>query len=297
MNLTRAAALLSSLALVAVPTLLHTESKDGQSSTRTDSSSETSSNEPGVIGERDEQSVRSLARLLDASELAFFGEVVRIEHANSLGDSMHPNGLPHTFVTFRVDSTLRGASTPFVTLRFLGGPDHSKGLVLRASHVPVFEVGSTDILFVRGNGQSMSPLVDPILGRLSVRDGRVLTASGRPIRLDAQSLIELVRPASEVRSRGAAERLEAPGLERSQASVEESIALEAFLERAAALLPTSATSTAFQNADPFAAFAGLDLTVHAAPADPAPSDAAPLDEEEQLLRRMQDEHRGQVRRK
>lgn len=132
---------------------------------------------------------QDLQRLKQEAELVFQGQVVDIQYVQSTprGDQV---GLPHTFVTYRVDSVLKGTSAgETVTLRFLGGLDPS-GKYLRASISPQFDLGDTDILFVKGNGSSICPLVGDSAGRLRVVDGRVYTDLGREIRLGAHSTLE-----------------------------------------------------------------------------------------------------------
>ena len=88
--------------------------------------------------------------------------------------------LPYTFVTYEVEEIYKGnAEGRSVTLRFYGGladepwtgVDESGNTVvapmeMRASTIPLFDVGDRDLLFVEGNTSHECPLVDGPEGRL-----------------------------------------------------------------------------------------------------------------------------------
>ena len=97
--------------------------------------------------------------------------------------------LPHTFVTFEILRTFKGSievgpEKDRLTLRFEGGPD-GRGRELVVSGVPSFRPGDRDILFIRGNGESLCPLVGWEQGRLRVVDGELFDDLGQELWLTA----------------------------------------------------------------------------------------------------------------
>src|SRR5512147_3187982 len=64
-------------------------------------------------------------QLAEKATLIFEGTAIRVEYRNSDIESREDVALPHTFVTFRIDRLLKGASQDGgeITLRFQGGPD------------------------------------------------------------------------------------------------------------------------------------------------------------------------------
>ena len=127
----------------------------------------------------------SLRELVAESQLAFRGEVIGIQYANSMPAADAPEGIPHTFVTYRVDQLFHGAvDSPVITLRFMGGWDPATETFLDVSLAPQFDLGDQDILFVRGNGELGAPLVGNHDGRLRVSGGQVYSDSGREVRID-----------------------------------------------------------------------------------------------------------------
>ncbi|MBW1881751.1 MAG: hypothetical protein JRJ84_25615, partial [Deltaproteobacteria bacterium] len=122
------------------------------------------------------------ARMADA-DLVFLGEVVRIDYRESLADGADGMALPHTFATYRIiDPITGGTAGEEITLRFLGGPNE-QGNTLVVSDLPRIDVGDTDMVFVRGNGESICPLVDCSKGRFRVVDGIVYTEDGHELHL------------------------------------------------------------------------------------------------------------------
>ena len=116
-----------------------------------------------------------LERQTSQSDLVFKGTITGIEYRNS------SEGVPHTFVTYRVDNVLKGAyGAKTLTLRFVGGVQR-KGVMVRtlvASNAPVFQLGHQDLLMMQGNGQRSCPLVQCALGRYRFEQGRVQTEVG-----------------------------------------------------------------------------------------------------------------------
>jgi hypothetical protein len=119
-----------------------------------------------------------LADRLDRAHVAFVGEAVSIAHRDVVLPEL--GAVPHTFVTYRVDDPVKGATTgEQVTLRFLGGPAEDGVRTLSVSEIPEFEVGERDLLFVReDNGRHACPLIDCRSGRLKVEGDQILAPTG-----------------------------------------------------------------------------------------------------------------------
>ncbi len=134
---------------------------------------------------------RTIGDFVAASDLDFHGTVVRIDYATSMRVKGEPNGIPHTFVTYRVDEALHGsAEGEEITLRFLGGLDVD-GTYLAVSVTPQFDIGDEDVLIVRGNGESGCPLVADHRGRLRIIEGQAYTDTGRSVMLGANGAIDM----------------------------------------------------------------------------------------------------------
>ncbi|NEQ10875.1 MAG: hypothetical protein F6K37_34660 [Moorea sp. SIO4E2] len=138
-----------------------------------------------------------LTTSVQEADFIFRGTVEKIQYRLS----SNQRGLPHTFVTYKVEETLKGRVKPgsLVTLRFIGGHDN-KGNFLTVSGVSFFDVGDTDILLVKGNGKSGCPLVGCAEGRIRVINNQAFSDEGQPILLTSQE--QLVygkhRPLKEV---------------------------------------------------------------------------------------------------
>lgn len=133
---------------------------------------------------------QSVGDLLARADLAFHGEVVRVEYVNSLPSEEAPGGIPHTFVTYRVERVLFGQDVAEeVTLRFFGGYDADSQTFLAASVSPRFDVGDEDVLFVAGNGTLACPLVGNAHGRFRIIAGQVYTESGNTVSLEADGTV------------------------------------------------------------------------------------------------------------
>ena len=90
-----------------------------------------------------------------------------------------------TYVTFKVEETLKGTPGGSYTIRMLGGT--VDGTTMEVSDSPKFKMGDRDILFVQQNGRQFIPLVGIMHGRYRVQHdqatGRdvVLTNRGRAL--------------------------------------------------------------------------------------------------------------------
>ncbi len=126
----------------------------------------------------------SLKKLASNAELVFRGVVEQIDYATSEPRFPGDLGVPHTFVTFDVDEVLKGrVEGAAITLRLEGGVREADGIILSHSEAPRFDLGDEDILFVHGNGESVTPLVGSSRGRIRVIDGRAYTEEGREIQV------------------------------------------------------------------------------------------------------------------
>jgi hypothetical protein len=125
-----------------------------------------------------------LGSMSKSAEFVFEGTVVDIQYRNSDVVSAEDISVPHTFVTFRVSKAFKGkASGETITLRFLGGMNKD-GMMMRTSLSPLFNVGDTDILFVRSNGKSPSPLVNWDKGRFRVINEKIYSSRGSQVLRD-----------------------------------------------------------------------------------------------------------------
>ena len=124
----------------------------------------------------------SFPQLVRQADLIFEGVVTAVEYRMSDRTTAADVALPHTFVTFEVAQTLKGgtAGNRSITLRFQGGPD-GQGNAMMVSGVPLFDVGHREILFVRGNGVHICPLVGWEQGRFRVIDGLMYTNEGQEV--------------------------------------------------------------------------------------------------------------------
>jgi hypothetical protein len=120
--------------------------------------------------------------LFQQAQLVVLGVVAAVEYRNSDTDSSHPMSLPHAFVTIDIEHTYKGnaPSGNVITLRFQGGPD-GKGNALLIPGVPLFDVGDRDVLFIRGNGRQIAPLVGWQQGRFRIVNDLVYGDAGEAV--------------------------------------------------------------------------------------------------------------------
>lgn len=119
--------------------------------------------------------------LIQKAELIFEGTVVDIQYRSS--DAIKGgNGVPHTFVTFRIHKVFKGNPPPGgqITLRFTGGP-RGKSHILMIPGVPLFNRGERGILFARGNTVAICPLVGWSQGRFRIVDGMMYSDGGHEL--------------------------------------------------------------------------------------------------------------------
>jgi hypothetical protein len=119
----------------------------------------------------------SLQELTQTSDLVFKGKVVDVGYKSSTPQNSS-EGIPHTFVTYQISEVLTGQySNPTITLRFVGGPTGDGGFLM-VSHVPLFDVGDEDVLFVKDNTKSACPLVGCSDGRMRVINEKMYDEEG-----------------------------------------------------------------------------------------------------------------------
>ena len=103
-------------------------------------------------------------QLVNEAEVIFQGAVTDVS-SQWVGE-----GAEHrivTYVTFKVDETLKGSISDTYTIRMLGGT--VGGETMEVSDTPKFKVGDRDILFVEHNGSQFVPLVGIMHGRFHVQ--------------------------------------------------------------------------------------------------------------------------------
>jgi hypothetical protein len=120
-------------------------------------------------------------QLVSRAQIIFEGEVTNLQ-SQWIGE-----GAQHrivTFVTFKVDDTVKGDPGASYSIRMLGGT--VDGRTMEVTDAPKFTVGDHDLLFVENNGSQFIPLVGIQHGRFRVQKdqtGRdtLLTGEGRPL--------------------------------------------------------------------------------------------------------------------
>lgn len=136
----------------------------------------------------------SVDSLSTDADLVFQGTVTNITYAASV------EGIPHTFVTYKVEEVIKGSyRAPTLTLRFIGGVK-IEGNVMRklsVSHAPQFEQGQQDLLMVRGNTQTQCPLVRCAQGRFRFQQGMVTSEEGTVLAREPQGRVLALPPTQE----------------------------------------------------------------------------------------------------
>jgi len=119
--------------------------------------------------------------LVRRAEVIFEGEVTGLQ-SQWIGE-----GAEHrivTFITFKVDETLKGDAGATYTMRMLGGT--VDGETMAVTDAPKFKVGDHDLLFVEHNGSQFVPLVGIQHGRFRIQKDQagndtVVTGEGQPL--------------------------------------------------------------------------------------------------------------------
>jgi hypothetical protein len=131
----------------------------------------------------------TLPMAVEQSELIFLGTVTDVAFRLSADAGDGFAVLPHTFVTYRIEDTLRGAAPGNeITLRFLGGYSPETGRVMLAPGARFFREGDRDVILVAGNGRYACPMVGCSGGRFRIVDGRAYSNSGLAVRIAGEDL-------------------------------------------------------------------------------------------------------------
>ncbi len=116
------------------------------------------------------------------SDLVFRGTTTKVEYLQSNPGQISGNKIPLTLVTFKIDEVIKGTyKEPTITVRFVGGWNKEKTTFMVGSNQPIFVVGDQDILLLKDNGKSLSPIVKK--GRLPIDKGLVYTWDSRKVEI------------------------------------------------------------------------------------------------------------------
>ncbi|MBX3616563.1 hypothetical protein [Nitrosomonas sp.] len=129
--------------------------------------------------------------LVHKADLIFEGKVVEVDYRTSDILQADDVAMPHTYVTYEITRNFKGSSSQdkLITLRFRGGPDDA-GNTLIIPGVPLFQVGDQDIVFVRGNGVEISPVVGGNFGRFRIGKDAVHSDAWQEIWLRSNGQID-----------------------------------------------------------------------------------------------------------
>lgn len=119
--------------------------------------------------------------LVSQAEVIFQGTVTNVR-SEWTGEGAQRHIM--SYVTFKVEDSIKGNPGTNITLRMLGGTVGVE--TMQVSDAPKFKVGDRDILFVENNGTQFIPLVGIMHGRFHVQKdetGRdvVFTNEGSPL--------------------------------------------------------------------------------------------------------------------
>lgn len=119
--------------------------------------------------------------LVSRAQVIFEGEVTGLQ-SQWIGEGSEHRIV--TFVTFKVDDTLKGNPGATYSMRMLGGT--VDGQTMEVTDGPKFKVGDRNVLFVENNGSQFIPLVGIQHGRFRVQKdqaGRdtLVTGAGQPL--------------------------------------------------------------------------------------------------------------------
>lgn len=103
----------------------------------------------------------------DFADLVERAEQIVVGRVSAIGAGKDPHGGPLTLVTFEDLTVLKGTVGSTLTLELSGGMLDS-GRVMSIAEMPEFRVGERAVLFVRGNGTDLCPLVGVWQGRFRV---------------------------------------------------------------------------------------------------------------------------------
>ncbi len=103
-------------------------------------------------------------QLVGQAQLIFQGNVTDVK-SQWIGEGAQRHIV--TYVTFRIEDSLKGDAGSSYTIRMLGGTVGDQ--TMEVSDSPKFKVGDRDILFVENNGSQFIPLVGIMHGRFHVQ--------------------------------------------------------------------------------------------------------------------------------
>jgi hypothetical protein len=120
-------------------------------------------------------------QLVNDAELIFQGTVTDVK-SQWIGEGAERRIV--SYVTFKVEDSIKGNAGSNYTMRMLGGT--VDGQTLEVTDAPKFKNGDRDILFVQNNGSQFVPLVGIMHGRFHVthdENGRdvLVTGKGSPL--------------------------------------------------------------------------------------------------------------------
>jgi hypothetical protein len=122
-------------------------------------------------------------QLVGQAEIIFQGTVAEVHSVwSGEGAQRHID----SYVTFKVEESMKGTPGTSYTMRLLGGTVGDETMEVTDS--PKFNIGDRDILFVEHNGEQFVPLVGIMHGRFRVqrdeKTGRdfVTNGEGEPVR-------------------------------------------------------------------------------------------------------------------
>lgn len=121
----------------------------------------------------------TLAQMTAEADLVFRGVAEQVQYVLSAPGGPEATRVPYTFVTYRINETLRGqAPGETITLRFIGGLDTRDDTFMAPTITPTIEAGDEDIMFVTGNTELLVPLVGDLAGRFRIVDNQVYSEMG-----------------------------------------------------------------------------------------------------------------------
>ena len=103
-------------------------------------------------------------QLVSEAELIFQGAVTNVQ---SQWTGEGADRVIVTYVTFKIDESIKGDAGSNYTIRMLGGT--VDGHTTEVTDTPKFKIGDRDILFVEHNGSQFVPLVGIMHGRFHVQ--------------------------------------------------------------------------------------------------------------------------------
>lgn len=216
-----------------------------------------------------------LASYAGGADFVFRGVVENVRYVLSSPVGQEGIPLPYTFVTFRVNSVMKGtAAGSTVTLRFLGGLDERTGNFMSSDQTPLFDEGDDDILFATRSGGSLSSLVRNKAGRFRVIENQIYSDEGQEVSLGPDNIVRVGKRHEfpEVQTNrigGRVMNFQSLGAEKTNDSPSKAITVGAFsqaIEQTAEQFGSArGAAPAFEGDDPNEVIQGPDMTPVAPP--------------------------------